>query len=66
MDESLKFQLSRYFSIFIPVGLSIIGLQIILNYIAQIQKRLRLLMSEYFNLMNRMREGVLVLIRDPH
>lgn len=43
------------------VGLIIIFLSCILTYVAQLQKKIRMQMSEYFNLINRMREGVLVL-----
>ena len=37
----------------------------ILNHIASLHMRLRVQVSEYFNLINRMREGVLVFVKEP-
>ena len=61
MPDDLQFQLSPVMALIFLVGLIIIFLSCILTYVAQLQKKLRMQMSEYFNLINRMREGVLVL-----
>ena len=49
--------------ILLLVGLIILIVAFVMNYIVQLQQRLRQQMSEYFNLINRMREGVLILFR---
>ena len=64
LNKSLGFQMQQNFLIIFVVGLIILIIAFVLNYIVQLQQRLRLQMSEYFNLINRMREGVLVLIRN--
>ena len=45
------------------VILIIMIIAFIMNYIIHLQQRLRQQMIEYFNLINRMREGVLILFR---
>ena len=62
-DLSLGFQVRQNFTIIFLVGLIILIIAFVMNYIVQLQQRLRQQMSEYFNLINRVREGVLVLIK---
>ena len=49
------------------IFLSIVTIVIIaiLNHMSQLHTRLRIQVNEYFNLINRMREGVIVLLRGP-
>ena len=56
--------MKRLFLIIFTIGLMVVVMACLMTYIVQLQKRLRLQIYEYFNLINRMREGVLVLIRD--
>ena len=64
LNISLGFQLEQNSMIIFVVGLIILIVAFVMNYIVQLQQRVRQQMSEYFNLINRMREGVLVLIRN--
>ena len=42
-----------------------IVLIVLLNHTTKLHTRLRIQVNEYFNLINRMREGVIVLLRGP-
>ena len=61
MNDALQFELSPVMTLILLVGLILVFLSCILTYVAQLQKKIRMQMSEYFNLINRMREGVLIL-----
>ena len=61
MDKANAISVSPAMTLIILVGLILIGIAFIITYVSQLQKKLRMQMSEYFNLINRMREGVLVL-----
>ena len=63
-DLKVRFQYQPMIMLIFLVGLILIFLACILTYVSQLQKRLRMQMSEYFNLINRMREGVIVLSRE--
>ena len=61
MPDALQFELSPVMTLILLVGLILVFLSCILTYVVQLQKKIRMQMSEYFNLINRMREGVLIL-----
>ena len=54
-----------YFSIYTLIGIVIMVMASILNHVASLHMRLRIQINEYFNLINRMREGVLVFVKEP-
>ena len=51
-------------SLWVMVSFGITVIACIITYLVQLKTKIRLQMNEYFNLINRMREGVLVLSRD--
>ena len=53
-----------YFSIYTLIGIVIMVMASILNHVASLHMRLRIQINEYFNLINRMREGVLVFVKE--
>ena len=55
----------RYFLLYALIGILVMLMASILNHIASLHMRLRVQVSEYFNLINRMREGVLVFVKEP-
>ena len=55
----------RYFLYYTFIGIMIMLMASILNHIASLHMRLRVQVNEYFNLINRMREGVLVFVNEP-
>ena len=55
----------RYFVIYALIGILIMIMASILNHVASLHMRLRVQVNEYFNLINRMREGVLVFVNEP-
>ena len=63
-QEDIGFQIKRLFSLVFVVILVILMLVGNIAYISRLQKRLRQQMNEYFNLINRIHEGVLVIVRD--
>ena len=55
----------RYFFVYSMIGILIMIMASILNHVASLHMRLRVQVNEYFNLINRMREGVLVFVNEP-
>ena len=65
-EDELNFIISRFTLLMFGISITIIIIGGMLNHISDIHTLLRVQVSEYFNLINIMREGVLVLVREPN
>ena len=63
-EEEISYQIKRFLLLIVLINCIIMILASLVTYLSQLQTRIRQQMVEYFNLINRMREGVLVLYRD--
>ena len=62
--DAVQVEITQAIFLQILVSLGIIIVACMFTYITQLHHKIRLQMSEYFNLINRMREGVLILTKD--
>ena len=65
-EDQINFILSRISLLIFSISITIIIIGGMLNHVAEIHPLLRVQVNEYFNLINIMREGVLVLVREPN
>ena len=63
LDQEIVLVFMRFFVIYIIVGILIMIMAGLVNHISSLHKRLRIQVTEHFNLINRMREGVLVFVK---